>query len=52
MACQRVIDELTTTFASHYTDVISLADAIEPDVVRKYARLATGEKCLIRPTLD
>ena len=48
---QRVIDELTTTFASHYTDEISLADAIDPDVVRKYARQATGEKFLIRPTL-
>lgn len=48
---QRVIDELTTTFASHYSDEISLADAIDPDVVRKYARQATGEKFLIRPTL-
>ncbi|MEQ1873564.1 MAG: zinc-binding dehydrogenase [Ilumatobacteraceae bacterium] len=47
---QRVIDELTTTFASHYSDEISLADAIDPDVVRKYARQATGEKFLIRPT--
>jgi NADPH2:quinone reductase len=49
---QRVIDELTTTFASHYSDEISLTDAIDPDVVRKYARQATGEKFLIRPTLD
>lgn len=47
---QRVIDELTTTFASHYTDNVSLADAIDPDTVRKYARQATGEKFLIRPT--
>ena len=46
---QRVIDELTTTFASHYTDNVSLAEAIDPDVVRKYARQATGEKFLIRP---
>ena len=46
---QRVIDELTTTFASHYTDTVSLAEAIDPDVVRKYARQATGEKFLIRP---
>lgn len=48
---QRVIDELTTTFASHYTDNVSLAEAIDPDIVRKYARQATGEKFLIRPTL-
>lgn len=49
---QRVIDELTTTFASHYTDEISLTAAIDPDNVRKCARQATGEKFLIRPTLD
>ena len=48
---QRVIDELTTTFASHYTDNVSLAEAIDPDIVRKYARQATGEKFLIRLTL-
>ena len=46
---QRVIDELTTTFTSHYSDEISLTDAIDPDVVRKYARQATGEKFLIKP---
>ncbi len=48
---QRVIDELTTTFASHYADEVSLADAIDPDVVRRYARQATGEKFLVRPSL-
>ncbi|CAN5480107.1 zinc-binding dehydrogenase [soil metagenome] len=48
---QRVIDELTTTFASHYTDTVSLAGAIDPDAIRKYARQATGEKFLIRPTM-
>ncbi|MBI4885321.1 MAG: zinc-binding dehydrogenase [Actinobacteria bacterium] len=48
---QRVIDELTTTFASHYTDEVSLTGAIEPETIRKYARQATGEKFLIRPML-
>ena len=48
---QRVIDELTTTFASHYTDEVSLVDTIDPDTIRKYARQATGEKFLIRPNL-
>lgn len=48
---QRVIDELTTTFASHYTDEISLDGALDPDTMRKYARQATGEKFLIRPSL-
>lgn len=46
---QRVVDELTTTFASHYTDEVSLAGALSVDAVRRYARMATGEKFLIRP---
>lgn len=46
----RVVDELTTTFASHYTRVIGLAEALEPDVLRAYERKATGEKFLIDPT--
>jgi NADPH2:quinone reductase len=49
---QRVLDELSTTFASHYTRVIGLAEALQPDVVRAYERKATGEKFLINPTLD
>jgi NADPH:quinone reductase-like Zn-dependent oxidoreductase len=48
---KRVVDELTTTFASKYTQVISLAEALKPDVVRAYERKATGEKFLIDPTL-
>jgi NADPH:quinone reductase-like Zn-dependent oxidoreductase len=47
---QRVVDELTTTFASHYTRIIGLAEALEPDVLRAYERKATGEKFLIDPT--
>ena len=47
---QRVSDELTTTFASHYTATISLADALKPDVIAAYAKRATGEKYLIDPT--
>ncbi|VWX47216.1 zinc-binding dehydrogenase [Novosphingobium sp. 9U] len=46
----RVVDELTTTFASHYTRVIGLAEALDPDVLRAYVRKATGEKFLIDPT--
>jgi NADPH:quinone reductase-like Zn-dependent oxidoreductase len=49
---QRVSDELTTTFASHYTRVIGLAEALQPDVLRAYERKATGEKFLIDPTLN
>jgi len=47
----RVLGELTTTFASKYTRVIGLAEALQPDVLRSYARMATGEKFLIDPTL-
>lgn len=46
----RVVDELTTTFASHYTDEVSLTDALNLDAIKTYARQATGQKFLIRPT--
>jgi NADPH2:quinone reductase len=47
----RVVAELTTTFASHYTDEVSLAGALSLDAIKTYARQATGQKFLIRPTL-
>lgn len=47
---QRVFDELTTNFASNYTRVIGLAEALQPDVLLAYQRKATGEKVLIDPT--
>lgn len=47
---QRVVDELTTTFASKYTRTIGLAEALKPEVLRTYQRLATGEKFLIDPS--
>lgn len=47
---QRVLDELTTTFASRYTATIGLAEALRPEVLRAYNRKATGEKYLIDPT--
>jgi NADPH:quinone reductase-like Zn-dependent oxidoreductase len=46
---QRVADELTTTFASHYTDEISLVEALDVATIQRYARQATGEKFLLRP---
>ncbi|HWM04514.1 MAG TPA: zinc-binding dehydrogenase [Actinophytocola sp.] len=46
---QRVADELTTTFASHYTDQISLREALNVETLQRYARQATGEKFLLRP---
>ncbi|MBV1688344.1 zinc-binding dehydrogenase [Novosphingobium sp. G106] len=47
----RVLAGLKTTFASHYTREISLAEALERDTMLAYARMATGEKFLINPTL-
>jgi len=47
----RVVAELTTTFASHYTDQVSLAGALSLDAIGTYARQATGQKFLIRPSL-
>ncbi|HEX3090152.1 MAG TPA: zinc-binding dehydrogenase [Ilumatobacteraceae bacterium] len=46
---ERVVAELTTTFASHYTDEVSLAGMLSLDAVRAYSRQATGQKFLIRP---
>ena len=48
----RVLAELTTTFASHYTDEVSLAGALSLDAISVYARQATGQKFLIRPSLQ
>lgn len=47
---QRVASELKTTFASHYTDTISLAEALDPAMVEQYNRKATGKKFLIDPS--
>jgi NADPH:quinone reductase-like Zn-dependent oxidoreductase len=46
----RVLAELTTTFASHYTATLSLAEALQPDAIRAYGRRATGAKYLIDPS--
>jgi len=46
----RVMAELKTTFASHYTREISLAEALQPGTIEAYNRRATGEKFLIVPS--
>jgi NADPH:quinone reductase-like Zn-dependent oxidoreductase len=46
----RVLAELTTTFASHYSDTITLRQVLEPAVIARYAKRATGEKFLIDPS--
>jgi NADPH:quinone reductase-like Zn-dependent oxidoreductase len=46
---QRVVAELKTTFASHYTQVVSLQETLQLSHVAVYAKRATGEKYLINP---
>jgi NADPH:quinone reductase-like Zn-dependent oxidoreductase len=46
---ERVVSELKTTFASHYTKVVSLQEALDPANIAVYAKRATGEKFLINP---
>lgn len=46
---QRVVDELTTTFASHYTAEISLAEALDLKTLQAYNAKATATKYLINP---
>jgi NADPH2:quinone reductase len=46
---QRVASEVTTTFASHYTKQVSLAQMLEPAEIAAYGRMATGEKYLVLP---
>ncbi|MEA2908289.1 MAG: hypothetical protein QOJ15_370 [Bradyrhizobium sp.] len=46
---QRVVDELKSTFASHYTQVVSLQEALQLSHIAVYGKRATGEKYLINP---
>jgi hypothetical protein len=46
---ERVAAELTTTFATHYTAEVSLAQALAPAVIAAYNKRATGEKYLVTP---
>jgi NADPH:quinone reductase-like Zn-dependent oxidoreductase len=46
---ERVVNELKTTFASHYTKVVSLAEALDLQNLSIYAKRATGAKILINP---
>ncbi|MBK7685240.1 MAG: zinc-binding dehydrogenase [Rhodocyclaceae bacterium] len=47
----RVLAELKTTFASHYSREISLAAALQPSEIAIYAQRTTGTKFLINPSL-
>jgi hypothetical protein len=48
----RVAAELRTTFASTYTQEVSLAGMLEPEAFHSYLRKATGEKFLVTPQVD
>ncbi|WP_310497750.1 zinc-binding dehydrogenase [Sandarakinorhabdus sp.] len=45
----RVAAELTTTFASHYSARVSLAEMLSEDAVKGWYRRATGTKYLVVP---
>lgn len=47
----KIAAELETTFASSYGAEISLADMLDPAVVRRFAKRATGAKFLLNPML-
>ena len=44
---QRVRNEISTRFASHYSSRISLAEAITVEAAQQYGLRKTGEKTLI-----
>ncbi len=45
----RVVAELRTTFASHYTRAVSLAEALQLDAIGLYGKQASNTKFLIVP---
>ncbi|MEY4575314.1 MAG: hypothetical protein RL701_17, partial [Pseudomonadota bacterium] len=45
----RVASELKTTFASNYARKLTLAEVLQPEVMKAYGKMATGEKYLITP---
>jgi NADPH2:quinone reductase len=46
---ERVVQEIRTTFASHYTQEISFEEMLQPETIKAYAKQATGEKYLVAP---
>ena len=50
LAPARGVSELKTTFASHYTQVVSLQEALQLSNIAVYNKRSTGEKFLINPS--
>lgn len=46
---KRVLDNLTTTFASHYKRKVSLEEMLTKDAILDYRQMKTGEKYLVTP---
>jgi len=46
---QRVAKEIKTTFTSSYAKEISFEEMLDPEIIRAYAKQATGEKYLVNP---
>ena len=46
---ERVANEITTTFSSFYTAEISLEEMLDPEILKNYAKQATGQKYLVTP---
>ena len=46
---ERVAAGIKTTFASRFTDRVSLSGALDPAAIAVYGRQATGQKYLVEP---
>lgn len=46
---KRVLDNITTTFASHYKREVTLEQMLEKDAATDYRAMKTGEKYLVTP---
>jgi NADPH2:quinone reductase len=46
---QRVAKEITTTFASTYVQEVSFEEMLQPEIIKSYAKQATGKKYLVTP---
>jgi NADPH:quinone reductase len=49
---ERVVNGLKTTFASRYTQTVSLAGMLQPEAIAVYAARNTGAKVLVDPSHD
>ena len=46
---QRVAKEITTTLASTYVQEVSFEEMLQPEIIKSYAKQATGKKYLVTP---